>query len=462
VKASGTSITYDNSTYLTSVTAHNLLSTTHGDTTADTVVRGDIITGQGATPKWTRLAFPGTPTGKCLVATATDVAWSASALGTAAYTASTDYVATGTALLLDQTTPQTISNGMPSYADGHGEFTDQHMLVDKEYVDSAVAVIGARFYMLDAADGDIAAYKSTSVAASALATASVSASVDAATNTIIEEWVSPTGFDWTILEAGVYDLNVFAAKTAGNRAVRVFWRFYERKADTSEVLIATSNLSELVTSKARIRVYATLTSAYTPSASSRLVGKIYFNTVGGSQNTTCVLYYQGDEDSNWEIPLDQEFLDDNYLRLDGGTMTGNLLFTDNTLDIGASGATRPRTGYFGTSVVSPAILASANDSGALGASGTAFSDLFLASGGVINWLAGEVTLTHSSNTLTLSATTLALGATNITMSGSIGVTGTRVTKGWFTDLEVTNTIVGSVDGRALQTEILAIAYAIAL
>lgn len=38
------------------------------------------------------------------------------------------------------------------------------------------------------------------------------------------------------------------------------------------------------------------------------------------------------------------------LPLAGGTMTGNLTFTDNTLDIGASGATRPRTGYFGTGV----------------------------------------------------------------------------------------------------------------
>jgi hypothetical protein len=43
----------------------------------------------------------------------------------------------------------------------------------------------------------------------------------------------------------------------------------------------------------------------------------------------------------------------NYLPLAGGTMVGNLLFTDNTYDIGASGATRPRTGYFGTSVVAP-------------------------------------------------------------------------------------------------------------
>lgn len=35
---------------------HSLLSSTHADTTAASVVRGDIITGQGATPKWTRLA----------------------------------------------------------------------------------------------------------------------------------------------------------------------------------------------------------------------------------------------------------------------------------------------------------------------------------------------------------------------------------------------------------------------
>ncbi len=44
------------------------------------------------------------------------------------------------------------------------------------------------------------------------------------------------------------------------------------------------------------------------------------------------------------------------LTLAGGTLTGDLLFTDNTLDIGASGATRPRTGYFGTSIISPLFI----------------------------------------------------------------------------------------------------------
>jgi hypothetical protein len=57
------------------VTSHNILSATHLDTLADTVARGDVLIGN-ATPKWSRLPFPATPTGKILQATATDVAWS--------------------------------------------------------------------------------------------------------------------------------------------------------------------------------------------------------------------------------------------------------------------------------------------------------------------------------------------------------------------------------------------------
>jgi hypothetical protein len=53
--------------------AHNLLSAYHGDTTAASVVRGDIITGQGSTPKWVRLAL-GT-NGYLLGANATDVVY---------------------------------------------------------------------------------------------------------------------------------------------------------------------------------------------------------------------------------------------------------------------------------------------------------------------------------------------------------------------------------------------------
>ena len=63
----------------------------------------------------------------------------------------------------------------------------------------------------------------------------------------------------------------------------------------------------------------------------------------------------------------------------------------------------------GGNLAAAALKATANDSGALGASGVAFSDLFLASGGVINWNAGDVTLTHASNLLTLAGGDLAMG-----------------------------------------------------
>lgn len=79
---------------------------------------------------------------------------------------------------------------------------------------------------------------------------------------------------------------------------------------------------------------------------------------------------------------------------------------------------------FATSITTPSVLATANDSGALGASGTAFADLFLASGGVINWNAGNVTLTQSAGLLTLAG---GLTVTAQVWSGSVSSALTTLT-----------------------------------
>lgn len=65
-----------------------------------------------------------------------------------------------------------------------------------------------------------------------------------------------------------------------------------------------------------------------------------------------------------------------------------------------------------------AALPSANDSAALGAAATSWSDLFLASGAVINFANGNFTATHSSGNLLLSGT-LSLGTSNAFTCGSI-------------------------------------------
>jgi hypothetical protein len=60
-----------------------------------------------------------------------------------------------------------------------------------------------------------------------------------------------------------------------------------------------------------------------------------------------------------------------------------------------------------------------DDGATLGASGTAWSDLFLASGAVVNFNAGDVTLTHASNMLTMAGGVLNVGGA----PDSWGVTG---------------------------------------
>ena len=77
-------------------------------------------------------------------------------------------------------------------------------------------------------------------------------------------------------------------------------------------------------------------------------------------------------------------------------------------------------------VISGNVLPASNDGGAIGSATLSFSDLFLASGGVINWNNGDVTLTHSLNTLTVGGGTLALGSNAITSSGTLSAGATTL------------------------------------
>jgi hypothetical protein len=74
--------------------------------------------------------------------------------------------------------------------------------------------------------------------------------------------------------------------------------------------------------------------------------------------------------------------------INGGTVDGAV--------IGGSSA----AAITGTTITAnTGFMPDANDGAYLGQSGTAFSDLFLASGAVINFAAGDVTITHASNQL---------------------------------------------------------------
>lgn len=82
-----------------------------------------------------------------------------------------------------------------------------------------------------------------------------------------------------------------------------------------------------------------------------------------------------------------------------------------------------------------------NDQLSLGVSGTAFSDLFLASGGVINWNAGNYTITHSAGLLTMN------GGLATTIANTANTAGLEITQNDTTNnpkaLSVTNAGTGN-------------------
>lgn len=87
---------------------------------------------------------------------------------------------------------------------------------------------------------------------------------------------------------------------------------------------------------------------------------------------------------------------------------GDIAVTGNVNQLQFEGAA---SGYLFDATVRPTV----NDIGALGTATISWSDLFLASGGVINWNNSNVTLTHSVGALALA------GA--LTVSSTLGVTG---------------------------------------
>lgn len=97
---------------------------------------------------------------------------------------------------------------------------------------------------------------------------------------------------------------------------------------------------------------------------------------------------------------------------------GDVTVTHGTNSLAFAGAS---SGYTFDALVSPA----SNDGAALGTGSVSFSDLFLASGGVINFNNGDVTVTHSANTLTIAGGITALDASSTVGGAVIKTAGTE-------------------------------------
>lgn len=125
--------------------------------------------------------------------------------------------------------------------------------------------------------------------------------------------------------------------------------------------------------------------------------------------------------------------------------------TDEGLSIDAKGSGTIRLGATSTGAIefSRAAVPTSSDGAALGTTALMWSDLFLASGAVINFNNGNVTLTHSAATLTIA------GATSLAMGTSIAVGLGTIEVGAASDTTVSRDSAGviAVEGVPLYSNI---------
>lgn len=108
---------------------------------------------------------------------------------------------------------------------------------------------------------------------------------------------------------------------------------------------------------------------------------------------------------------------------------GDVTVTHSANTLAFAGAS---SGYTYDAVVKP----SANDAAALGAATVSWSDLFLASGAVLNFNNGNVTITHGAGALTCAGITAFSFGAGVTLN----VTGTRIVQSYHTDITSTNAV----------------------
>jgi len=231
--------------------------------------------------------------------------------------------------LLDQAIPQTVINGIPLLDKTFADFANIKEIVNKDYVDMAVTSLGARYYMIDTSSG-ISDYKLTQLSPPSGSEQSVT-KTGLTDDEYIAGWISPDTSLSKLLK-GVYNWYIYAEKTGGTQTLRLYWQLVERKSDTTETVIATSAVSnEISTSKGSYIIPLTLSEDYTLADGSYVVGKLYADVSDGGSAPDVAIYFNGTSKSHWEIPINLEIFSDQFLKLDGSNANSDIDITPYNL-----------------------------------------------------------------------------------------------------------------------------------
>ncbi len=225
----------------------------------------------------------------------------------------------------DQTTPQTVSNGIPLLDAQISDFNNLDQFVNKRYVDSIVSSLIIDWYATDT-DSGVEDYKLTTTDIADLGDTQQSISKNNINDgDYIAGWISASGETPTILPLGIYNLSIYAEKTGGNKDIQLYWQLVERKSDNSETVLATSSYSDIIgTSSQQYIIPLILDSDHIPASGSRIVGKIYAYVTGTGNDPSLTIYYENDSMTRWSMPTTTEVLANQYVPYSGANQDVDL------------------------------------------------------------------------------------------------------------------------------------------
>lgn len=119
------------------------------------------------------------------------------------------------------------------------------------------------------------------------------------------------------------------------------------------------------------------------------------------------------------------------------TLTLGAITPSSVNSVVLSGSSTPTLAVTGTTAVSGTNTGDQTSVSGNAGTATALQNARTIGGASFNGTA-NITVATATGGFTVSGGDLALAANNLTLTGSVGATGARSTKGWFTDLEVTN------------------------
>jgi len=234
-------------------------------------------------------------------------------------------------LKLDQTTPQTISGGIPLLDVEISDFDHLDQIVNKRYVDSAVSSLIVDWYATNT-DSGVEDYKLTTTNINDLGDTQQSITKDNILDgDYLAGWISADGDTPPILPLGIYNLVVYLEKTGGNKDIQVYWELVERLSGGTENVLATSSYSDVIgTTKQQYIVPLILDTDQIPVSGSRIVGKIYAYVSGSGNDPSLAIYYENNSMTRWSMPTTIEVLANQFVDISGDTMTGALAINTNS------------------------------------------------------------------------------------------------------------------------------------